>query len=212
MAAHGGGMKIHDCVQNSPEWLALRRGIPTASRFHEIWAPVRRRPSKSRDLYLLELVDEWLTGAREEPYENKWTRRGQELEPVARFAYEMEHGVQIQTVGFVTRDDGKVGGSPDGLIGNDTVLEIKIPAPHVHQRCIEGGYTPRHTAQVQGLMYLCERERTALWVFSDTKESVRHWVERDDEYLRGFVPALDEFLDELEEAKAQVFRDYARAG
>lgn len=200
-------MKIHDCVQGSAEWIRLRLGIPTASQFHRIFQPVRRKPSNSRELYMLELLDEWVAQRRDEPFENEWTQRGKELEPEARFAYEMEHGASVRRVGFITRDDGLCGGSPDGLVGDDTVLEIKVPSPQIHDG-IASGKKPGHTAQCQGLLYITERQRIHLWIYSPTGESVLKVIERDDEMISQMVPVLDEFCAELEAEKRQLASVY----
>lgn len=196
-------MIVYECAQGSQEWLRLRAGIPTASQFHRIFQPARRKPSQQRSLYLLELVDEMVNGLRDDPYSNEWTRRGQDLEPQARFGYEMETGLRVRTVGFVTRDDGFCGGSPDGLVDPDGALEIKCRAPHLHQALIDGK-SPGHIAQVQGIIWICEREWLDLWCYSDTTDSVLKRIHRDDSYLAEFVPALDQFLADLEDEKERV--------
>lgn len=193
-------MIVHPCTQGTEEWRRLRLGVPTASQFHRIYAPKKRQPSKQRDLYLLELVDEWLSGLRDEPIETDWTRRGRELEPVARFDYSMVRNVAVQEVGFVTRDDGRVGGSPDGLVGDDVVLEIKCKSPHIHDKIIHGK-DPGHIAQTQGLLYICERSIAHLYCYDPRGESVLKVIERDDEWIAGFVPVLEEFLADLEQEK-----------
>lgn len=200
-------MIVHDVVQGSPEWVALRLGIPTASQFGRIFQPVRRKPSESRGLYLLELVDEWASKQRESPFENKWTQRGKDMEPEARFAYEMEHDASVQRVGFITRDDGLCGGSPDGLVGSDTVLEIKVPSPQIHEG-IAKGKKPGHTAQCQGLLYVTERERLHLWIYSPTGTPVLQVIDRDDEMIGAMVPVLDEFCAELQEEKQKLAAIY----
>lgn len=196
-------MRVYECVQGGPDWLRLRTAIPTASQFHRVFQPIRRKPSEQRHLYLLELVDEMIHGVRDEPYQNAWTRRGQELEPVARFSYEMEHGRRVRQVGFCTRDDGLVGGSPDGLVGDDGILEIKVKSPQIHATYLDGK-EPNHIAQCQGLLWVCERAWTDLWLYSDTGESVLKRIDRDDDYLAAFVPVLDEFLADLEAEKSRV--------
>jgi len=198
---------VHECVQGTNDWVRLRIGIPTASQFHRIFQPVRRKPSESRGIYLLELLDEWVSGQREEPFENKWTTRGREMEPEARFGYEMEHGAVVRQVGFVTRDDGLCGGSPDGLVGDDTVLEIKVPSPQIHSGIV-AGKKPGHTAQCQGLLYVCERSKAHLWTYSPTGESVLHEIDRDDEMIAEMVPVLDEFCAELEAEKQNLAAIY----
>lgn len=195
-------MIVHGVRQGSLEWERLRLGIPTASRFHHIYQPSRRKPSKQRDVYLLELVDEYANQKREDPFESKWTRRGQELEPLAKFAYTMETGSAIQNVGFVTRDDGLVGGSPDGLVSDDVVLEVKVPSPQVFASYKKAD--PKHWCQTQGLLYVCERKTAHLWAFSDTDESRLFPIPRDDEWLADFVPCLNSFLADLEEEKHRI--------
>ena len=189
----------HNCRQGSLEWEKLRRAIPTASRFHQIFTPVRRKPSTQRHVYLLELLDEWLAGIPEEKFTNAWTKRGQDLEPIARFDFTMQTGIAVREVGFISRDDGLVGGSPDGLIGDNEILEIKIYSPQVH--AIMADRDPKHTAQTQGLLWLTERERCSLWLYNDKGDSVRKIIERDDSYLADFVPVLDEFIADLETEK-----------
>lgn len=189
----------HVCRQGSLEWEKLRRGIPTASRFHQIYQAKRRKPSIQRHVYLLELLDEWLTGTPAEKFQNTWTKRGQDLEPMARFDFTMQTGLAVREVGFVSRDDGLVGGSPDGLIADDEVLEIKVYSPQVHAELSQKN--PKHTAQTQGLLYICERERCNLYLYNDKGESVRKVIERDDSYLADFIPCLNEFISELESEK-----------
>ncbi len=112
----------------------------------------------------------------------------------------MTFGCRVQEVGFVTRDDGLTGCSPDGLVERDEVLEIKIYSPKVH--AIMADRNPKHTAQIQGNLYITERERCNLWLYNDKGESVRKVIERDDTYLSEFVPCLNDFISELEEQKA----------
>lgn len=203
-------MKIVECVQGSPQWIQARLGVPTASQFHRIYSPARRRPSKQRDLYLLELLDEWSHRVRDDQFESHWTRRGRDLEPLARFDYTMRTGAAVREVGFVLRDDGLCGGSPDGLVGDDTVLEIKAKSPQRHARVL-AGYAPGHTSQCQSLMYITERPLAHLWHFCTESEPVLTVIERDDDLIRDMVPVLDEFIAELEEQKQIVALAHGRA-
>lgn len=203
-------MIIHEIAQGSLDWIILRRGLPTSSQFHRIFQPERKKPSRQREMYLLELLDEWSHKQREAPFENEWTRRGRELERLARFSYAMEKKCAVREVGFVTRDDGKVGGSPDGFVGDDVVLEIKCKSPKIHAKLKEKD--PKHTAQVQGLLYLCERSVAHLYCYGDKQESVLKEIPRDREWIESFVPELDRFIDELDAMKAEVEANYRRAG
>ncbi len=194
-------MKVYNVVQGSEAWLACRRGLPTASGFHRIFQQSRKKPSRQRDLYLLELVDAWLTGKSEESFRNKWTERGQQLEPAARFAYEMEHNRAVRRVGFVSTDDGRCGCSPDGLVADDTLLEIKIPSPQIIGAYHAGAKDPKHTAQIQGSLWITERSQAHLWIYNEAGESILKPIPRDNEWIEEFVPVLNTFLDDLETEK-----------
>ena len=202
-------MRVVECVQGSPQWIRARLGVPTASQFHRIYSPARRRPSKQRDMYLLELLDEWSHRVREDPFENHWTRRGQDLEPLARFDYTMTTGAAVREVGFILRGDGLCGCSPDGLVGDDTVLEIKAKSPHRHARVL-AGYAPGHTMQCQGLLYVTERPLAHLWHFCTESESVLTVIERDDDMIQDMIPCLNEFIEELEQEKRTVALAHGR--
>src|SRR5262245_12527835 len=100
-------MKRFDCQQGSPEWFALRRGIPTASEFHRIITPIRAQLSKQCDSYIYDLIgaladSSWTfidTGI-----ENGHMERGRQLEPEARGWLSMTLDVDIEQVGFCLSD------------------------------------------------------------------------------------------------------------
>jgi len=111
-------MKIHDCEQGTTEWFALRSGLPTASSASDWYAE-----TLAADLYAGQPVDAWQGSA--------YTERGHEIEPEARSWYEFERGIDVESVGFCTDDLERYGCSPDGLVGDDGLLEIKC-APKKH--------------------------------------------------------------------------------
>jgi putative phage-type endonuclease len=116
-------MQIHNIEQRSDEWYELRKKYPlTASNAQAIG-------NNGRGLETLiwnVLADKYST-AEKENYSNKDLERGVELEPQARAMYELERGVKVEEVGFVTNEDiSKVAGaSPDGTVGTDGLIEIK---------------------------------------------------------------------------------------
>jgi putative phage-type endonuclease len=130
--------------QGSPEWLAARVGIVTASRIADILATNKDgRPAAGRAAYLGELVAEILTGvSAESVFMNDDMRRGVELEPGARFAYEVRTSRVVETVGLVMHPTMKAGASPDGLVDPDGLVEIKCPRTHVHISYLEAGKPP----------------------------------------------------------------------
>lgn len=199
-------MRTVDVVQGSPEWAMGRLGIPTASRFDNILTPKTRKPSGSRLAYRSELLAEWLLNQPLEWGSSAWTERGRDMEDEARRWYAMSRDVDVVKPGFIFRDDGLVGGSPDGLVGEDGGLEIKClgPAHHVqHLIACE----PEHVGQIQGYLYLTGRTWWDLLYYHPDlpKEVVR--VDRDEEYLAAFVPVLDEFIAALEKDK-QTYAPY----
>ena len=131
-------MKILDMEQGTQEWMMARLGMPTASQFDRLLTPKTRKPSASRIRYSAELLTEWLLGQPLEWGSSAWMERGTDMEGEARKYYEMQYDVEVRQVGFVIRDDDAVGGSPDGLIGDDGGLEIKVPSALTHVQYMLG--------------------------------------------------------------------------
>lgn len=123
---------IHYTVQQgSTEWHGLRGVIPTASCFDRLITPAKWESTKgdTRRNYMLELLANRIFGlSPEDQVSTAAMAHGTEWEPIARAAYEFERGVEIQDGGFFTDDAGTYGASPDGLIGDDGLIEIKNPA------------------------------------------------------------------------------------
>ena len=91
------------------------------------------KPSASRQNYLVELMLERITGEVAEGYSNQHMENGIEQEPFARVAYEVETGTDVEEVGFILHPElSFLGASPDGLVGDDGMVEIKCPTPAVH--------------------------------------------------------------------------------
>ena len=155
-----------DIIQGSEAWDAIRLGRVTASNFPDVLAlgkgqkkgTTSASTSKGRRDYMIKLVAERLTGLPSESYSNKAMERGSETEQEAREYYEALNGVTVRQVGFIARDDD-VGGSPDGLVGNNGMIEIKCPFPTTHLRYILAGKEPTDYAkQDQGNLWVAERE------------------------------------------------------
>ncbi|MCH7516699.1 MAG: YqaJ viral recombinase family protein, partial [Bacteroidetes bacterium] len=138
-------MIIFDDIQGSDEWWDAKLGFVSASHFHEVL-----NKKTGRLLYMRKLAAERLTGLREESYTNKTIENGSETEQEARRYYEIANDCEVEQVGFVTRDDD-IGGSPDGLVGKDGLLEIKCVLSSTHIETILSGKMPAlHIPQVQG--------------------------------------------------------------
>lgn len=192
---------IDDILQGSPEWHAARCGRATASCFADVLA---KGQGKTRASYLRKVLAERLTGKVSESYSNKHMERGQEQEPMARMAYEALRDVQVRQVGFIQHDELMLGCSPDGLIGKDGGAEIKSALPHIHvETLLCGSYPAEHKAQVQGNIWLAERD---WWDFCsycpDMPRPRRLYifrVQRDEAYIKALEVETLTFLNEVEE-------------
>ncbi len=155
-------MKIHDVEQRSDAWYAIRVGKPTASEFSNIITS-EGKPSKSVPEYAITLAAELYAGKRVDPWDgNRWTERGREFEEQAVRLYDFAHDTETQPVGFVTDDAGRIGCSPDGLVGDDGMVEVKCLMAKNHVKAIlryrkDGVPPPSYIQQTQGQLLICER-------------------------------------------------------
>ncbi|WEM00061.1 lambda exonuclease family protein [Delftia tsuruhatensis] len=116
----------HDHEQGSEAWLAARKGCITGSRFKDCRDKLKGgQPSKACVAYAMDTARERVGGRTPAKFQNAAMRTGSEQEPLARLAYERRTGNLVEEVGFFTTEDGLYGLSPDGLIDDDGVLEIK---------------------------------------------------------------------------------------
>lgn len=146
--------------QGTPEWLAARAGKFTGSRFADLMATTRSGPSASRANLITMLALERLTGEPEQTYQNDAMRRGTELEPFARGAYEAHTGELVEQVAFVLHPYlPYVGVSPDGLLGEEGLIEIKCPASQAkHLAALrDGSHAQEYHWQIQGQLWVCNR-------------------------------------------------------
>lgn len=187
-------MIIHDVAQGTLEWHQARSGIPTASEFDKILTPTGK-PSTQAETYANRIIAEIMTGGAVEGWQgNMWSERGNELEAEAAAYYELRKGVKLQTVGFITDDNRTMGASPDRLIGEDGLLEIKCPSPQVHveyllkQKIDQGYFT-----QLQGQLLVTGRAWVDIISYYPTMPSIIMRVERDPIYISKLRGAITEF-------------------
>lgn len=151
-------MIFHDVQQNTDEWQALRLGKVTASQFGTIMANEGKAFGDPAKRYALQLALELATHRRaEHGFSNEHTERGHEQEPVARMLYESEYFVDVTNGGFF--DWGTYGDSPDGLVGEDGVTEIKsVLAPTHYATIRRGSFDPSYRWQLVGHLDCTERQ------------------------------------------------------
>jgi len=151
-------MIFHDVEQNTDAWMALRVGKATASSFGMFMANDGKAFGEPANSYALQIALERITGKKADfSFSNEHTERGHEQEPVARMLYEDERFVDVQNGGFFCCDD--YGDSPDGLVGNDGVIEIKSVTAKVHYATLRrGSYDPAYRWQLVGHLDCTGRE------------------------------------------------------
>ena len=148
---------LHNVVQYSEEYDRLRLGIPTSSHFHKIITP-QGKPSKQWREYACVLIAERILQRKIEFYNSPAMERGLIAESEAADWYEFDQDVTVQRVGFITDDDHSVGCSPDRLVGDEGLLEIKAPLPHTQiEYWISGEVNERFRPQLQGQLYVSQR-------------------------------------------------------
>jgi hypothetical protein len=196
---------IIDCVQGEPEWFAARKGIPTASEFATVCA---KGEGKTRRAYLYRLAGEIITDeVITDVYTNKNMERGKLLEQEAREYYSMVADVEPTTVGFIRNDQR--GCSPDALIGNDGLLELKTAFPHILiDRIMRDDMPPEHKAQCQGGLLVAEREWFEIGLYWPKVPMYRKRVYRDEKY----IAMLDSEINRFNEDLAQVVETIKRYG
>lgn len=194
-------MKILDVQQNSLEWLMLRCGIPTASEFDQLLTPeFEVRKGEMPKTYLARKVAEaW--GGPLPGYNSIDMEFGKVLEEEAIPYFEFTTGTTVQRVGFVTTDDGLVGCSPDGLIGDDGGIEVKCPDAHTHVKYLFNHALPKdYAAQVHGSMFVTGR---AWWQFLSYRRNfppLSIVVHRDEAIQAKIKEAIEPFLGRFEAA------------
>ena len=198
-------LQIFQMDQGSDEWRTARLGIPTASEFATVMAQrgPRGGEPKGRRTYMLKLIGEILTGEPMYNFSNDHMERGKEMEDEARDAYAFMTDLDPQRIGFLRRGDA--GCSPDSLIGDNGMLEIKTKLAHLQLDCILSDELPsEHRAQCQGQLWIAERE----WV-----DFVSYWpglplfvkrVFRDEDYIKQLAAAVQAFNAEMNELIARV--------
>lgn len=191
--------------QRTEEWFKARLGKVTASRVADVLAKTKTGVSASRANYLTELVVERLTGQQAELYMNDAMQWGTDTEPQARMAYEAHKSVLVDEVGFIDHSSiAMFGCSPDGLVGDDGLIEIKCPNSKTAIETILSGKAPsKYIPQMQTQMAVTGRAWCDFVSFDPRlPEDLQLFVvrvNRDDEYIANLEKEVSAFLQEVDE-------------
>jgi hypothetical protein len=183
----------HDVTQYSEEYERLKLGIPTSSHFHKIITP-QGKPSKQWREYACVLIAERLLQQKIEFYNSPAMQRGLIVEAEAADWYEFDRDVTVQRVGLITDDDHTVGCSPDRLVGDDGLLEIKAPLPQTQvEYWISGEVHERFRPQLQGQLYVSQRSWVDILCWHDVLPKVVMRVDPDEEFIKALDRELQIF-------------------
>lgn len=193
-----------DVEQNTDEWLEARIGRATASKFSDIMANGRGgAESVGAKNYRAQLVAERLSGNREETYKSSSMLWGTETEPTARLQYELRSGNDAEESGIFLHDTLLAGASPDGLIGDDGLLEIKCPNTATHIETLRKQQVPPvYYWQVMGQLWITGREWCDFVSFDPRLPANAQYfctrVFRDEEKIAELADKVAEFLNSVE--------------
>jgi YqaJ-like viral recombinase domain len=196
-------IEIFNCQQGTPEWFQCRLGIPTASEFHSVLA---KGEGKTRRTYMYKLIGEQLTGEVQDSFTTVHTERGKIMEAEARALVLFDYP-DVREIGFIRRPISPLGSfvgcSPDALVGEDGLLEIKTKLPHLQIAVIrEDRLPPEHVAQCQGALWVTGRK----WI-----DFISYWpglplfgkrVYPDPEYFAVLEVGLTAFHVEMADVRA----------
>ena len=182
--------------QGSEEWLTARRGKITGSRFKDARDKLKGgQPSKACLGYAMDIARERIGGSAPSKFQNASMRTGTEQEPFARAMYEARTGHMVDEAGFYLSDDAVFGLSPDGLIDDDGVLEIKtMVSSDTLFTAVADGDLSAYMDQCLGYLWLLGRQWVdlALWC-PDLNHMAIHRITRDEDAIEALEADLMAF-------------------
>lgn len=192
--------------QQSPEWLSARVGNCTGSKFGAVMAKRKdKKEAAERYKYRMQLVVERITGQPTENYVSEYMQHGIDNEPAARMKYVAATGALVDEVGFIRHPTiERCGGSVDGLVGDDGIIEIKAPTTFNHLETILADAMPEeHIAQVQGYLWITGRQYCDFISYDprlpDGLNLFVHRIKRNDDYIAELAGEVLQFLSEVDE-------------
>ena len=191
--------------QGSESWFQVRIGKVTASRVADVIAKTKTGYSATRDNYMAQLICERLTGLKGESFTNAAMQHGTDTEPLARAAYEALKDVLVDEVGFVPHPSIEMAGaSPDGLVGDDGLLEIKCPNTATHIETLISKVVPgKYNTQMQFQMACTGRQWCDFVSFDNRLPTELQLfvkrVPRDTVFIRLIEAEIVQFLAELDD-------------
>lgn len=195
--------------QRSDEWYRARAGKVTASRLCDVMAKTKSGYSAARKNYMMELLCQRLGGGIPEKFVSAPMQRGIDLEPIARGVYEAVRGELVDETGLVMHPSVKdFGASPDGLVGDDGLLEIKCPNTSTHVDFLRTKKPKReYVLQMHGQMLCTGRSWCDFLSYDDRLPGLEFamvTVHRDEAMAKSIIEEVEIFLNELDREVASM--------
>lgn len=197
--------------QGTDEWFAARCGKVTASKISDV---MMKQTTAGYRNYKAQLMCERLTGNVAESFSNAAMQWGTDTEPQARAAYEFYNGVTVDEIGFVDHPSiPNTGASPDGLVGDDGMIEIKCPNTATHLETLLGGkIPPRYYDQMQWQMECAGRVWCDFASFDPRLPEAMQLhvqrVDRDEARIKEIIEGVTSLLDQIDSEIAALREKY----
>lgn len=191
-------MKIYNFEQRTEDWYNIRKGKMTASNADTIIAN-----GKGLETYIYNLMAEYYSSAEKENYINADMQRGIDLEPEARLEFEFYTDLDVQEVGFIEYNEF-IGVSPDGLIGDDGLIEIKCPNDSIYFKLLlSDNIKPEYIAQMQMQLYVTDRQYCYFVSYNPNFEKSLYIkkINRDEEMIDKLKKGLERGTELIKEIK-----------
>lgn len=202
--------------QGSPEWLFERCGCVTASRIKDVVAKLKNgKESAARQSYKMEVLTEILTGRTTEHFVTMAMDWGIQTEPLARTAYEFAKGVEVERIGYVRHlGISRSGASPDGLVGEDGLVEIKCPNTTTHLEYLIEGVVPDDYRPQMMWQMACTGRSWCDFVSYDPRlpNEFNLFIERlhrDDMVIGDMEREVERFISEVNEMAQKLLKHKA---
>ena len=196
----------HNCIPYSDEYDRLKLGMPTSSHFAKLITPVGGKASGQWKDYAFHLIAERLLQRKTNSYTSPAMERGLIVEAEAADWYEFSQDQTTEKIGFVTDDAGTVGCTPDRLVGDKGLLEIKCPLPKGQvEYLIEGRPQRKHRPQLQGQLLVCkDREWVDIVCWHEELPRLVLHVERDEKFQKELAQILADFNGYIDGVMAKI--------
>ena len=196
--------------QRTEEWFAARLGKVTASKMNDVLAKIKSGEAAMRKNYKMQLATERLTGKQTDFYMNQAMQDGIDREDTARQIYEIVRDIKVEQVGFIDHPVIEMAGaSPDGLLPDNGILEIKCTIETTHTtNLLERVLPSRYQAQVQWQMACCNANYANFVSYNPNFEPklqlIYVEVERDEDYIAMLEEEVNTFITEVDDIVNQL--------